>query len=60
MHLCNIDHNLQVDRKASAGNIMAYIQVAQRELQFGFFWSNVGDSLGVYEVYKRWLQDYDS
>ena len=54
--MSNIDHHSQVDRTAAAGNIMAYIQSAQRALRF----VGVSQSDETYRVYKEWMRHLDS
>ena len=56
MHTCNIHNNSQVERSASPGNIMAYIQAAQRGLRF--LGRETSDP--VYEVFKSWMRDYST
>ena len=56
--ICNTDHNSQAERNASAGNIMAYIQAAQRGLRF-LSYSDGVDISDVYDTLKCWLRDYD-
>ena len=53
---CNIHHNSQVERSASPGNIMAYIQAAQR----GVWFLDRETSDPVYEMFKSWMRDYST